>query len=78
MLARQHVRERVHIRFDEALEFEHYTRAALRVGRRPAGLRRPRRGDDAIEQGRIAERDLRLHAAIIGVEHVALTGAASG
>src|SRR3546814_1222655 len=40
MLGRQHLRELVHMGFDEALEFEHHARAALRVGRGPRGLRR--------------------------------------
>jgi hypothetical protein len=78
MLARQHVCERVHIGFDEALEFEHHARAALRVGGCPRGLCFLRRGDRAVEKRRVAERDLRLHAAAVGVEDVALTGAAAG
>ena len=78
MLARQHVREAVHVGFDEALEFEHHARAPLRVGGSPGGLCLFRCGDRAFEERRVAERDLRLHAAAVGVEDVALARAAAG
>ena len=78
MLARQQVRELVDIGFDQRLEVEHHARAALRVGRGPGGLRGLGRGNDAVEQRGLAERDLRLHAAAVGIEHVALAGAAAG
>ena len=75
----EQVGERVHVRLDQFLEAEHDAGAALRVGRRPAGLRLLRGGDGAIEVGLFAERDAGLHATAIGVEHVAMArGSAAG
>ena len=64
MFGRQHFGELVHIGFDEALELEHHARAALRIDRGPRGLRRLRGGDRLVEQRRVAQSDLGLHAAI--------------
>jgi nitroreductase len=57
--------------FDERLEVEHHPRPALRIGRRPGWLRRLRRGHRAIQHCRIAEHQLRLYGAAIGIEHIA-------
>ena len=78
VLARaEQVRQLVHIRLDQRLEVEHDARPALRVGRRPAGLRRLRRGHRAVEVGLRAQRHRRLHLAGIRIVHVAAATAAS-
>ena len=52
-------------------EFEQHARAALRVGRGPAGLRLLGIGDGFLDLGLAGERDLGLDLAGIGVEDVA-------
>ena len=60
------------MRFDQLLEFEHHARAALRVGRGPAGLRGEGGVDRLLQIGGGAEADMSLDLALIGVEHIAL------
>ena len=76
VLARQQLRERLEVGLDQLLELEQDARPALGVGRGPGGLGGLRGGDRAVEIGLRAERDLRLDLAGVGVEHVALAGAA--
>ena len=59
------------LRFDQPLELEHDAGAALRVGRGPGRLGGLGGVDRALELGGGAERDLRLHLALVGVEDVA-------
>ena len=61
----------VHMRFDQLLELEHDSGAALGVGRGPGRLRGLGCIHCALEVGRGAEPDLRLHLALVGVEDVA-------
>ena len=72
VLGGEQVGELVHVRLDQRLELEHHPRAALRVGRRPGGLRLLRGGDGRLEIGRGAEAHLGLDLAVVGIEHVAL------
>ena len=59
-----------------SLILEHDPGAALRVGRRPGGLRGLRGIDRFLEVGGGAEADMGLDLALVGVEHVALPLAA--
>ncbi len=68
---RKQLGQRVHIGFDEALEFEHHPRAALGIGGRPDRLSRQRRSDRAVEVRLAGQTNLSLHFPGIGVEHVA-------
>ena len=52
-------------------ELEQHARAPLRIGRGPGRLRRCRIGDGVFDLGLAGERDLGLHLAGIGIEHVA-------
>ena len=70
MLGTEHFGEVFHVRFDQFLELEEDARTALRIGRGPFGLRGMRRGHGLVEQRGIAQRHLRLHAAVIGIEHI--------
>ncbi len=54
-------------------EFEQDAGAALRVGGRPADLRRLRDSDGVLGLGMLGQRHLGLHLAGIGIEHVAET-----
>ena len=72
----EQMRELVHVGFDQLLIFEHDPRAALRIGRRPGGLRGLRGIDRFLEVGGRAQADMGLHLALIGVEHLALPLAA--
>ena len=76
VLARQDVRELVHVGFDQRLVIEHDARAALRVGRGPGRLGGARGVHRALEVGGRAEADMGLDLALVGVEHVALPLAA--
>ncbi len=51
-------------------KLEHYAGAALRIGRRPSRLRGLRVGDGRLDLGLLGQRDLGLHLAGIGIEHV--------
>ena len=55
-------------------ELEHHARAALRIGRGPGRLRGLGIGDGLLDLGLAGERDLGLHLAGIGIEHVARVG----
>jgi hypothetical protein len=76
VLAREELRELVHVRFDQFAVFEHDARAALRVRRGPCRLRGLGGIDRLLQFLGRAELDLRLHFAAVGVEDVA--GAAAG
>ena len=71
VLGGEEEREILHILLDQRLEVEHHPGAALRVGRGPGREGLAGGGDRALEVGGGAEADLRLHAAIVRVEHVA-------
>ena len=73
MFGREHVRQFVHVRLDQAFEIEHHARAPLRIGRGPAGLRLQRRGDRDIQIGTRPQRHLRLDRPGVGIEDVGLT-----
>jgi len=72
MLRREHQREILHVPLDQSLEVEHHPRPALRIGRRPG--RQALRGGShrRLQIGGAAQAHLRLDAAIIGVEDLAL------
>jgi hypothetical protein len=72
MFGGEQVRQLVHILLDERLEVEHDARAPLRIGGRPARLRRLGRRHGPVQLRLAAERDARLHLAAVGIEHVAL------
>jgi hypothetical protein len=74
VLARQQMRQLVHVRLDQALELEHHPRAALRVGRRPGRLGAVGGADGLVQQGRVGEADPGLHLAGVGIEDVAMAG----
>ena len=71
VLARDEMREFVHVGFDQRLESEHDACAALWIDRRPARLGCRGSLNRKFEHGSIAERDFRLNGADIGIEHVA-------
>jgi hypothetical protein len=71
MFGREHVGELVHVGFDQFLELEHDAAPALRVGRGPGRLGGLCCVHRALEVGRGAETDLRLHLALVRVEDVA-------
>ncbi len=80
VFGRQPMRQVVHIAFDQTLEFEHDTGAALRIGGGP-GWKRPRgRGDRGRHFVAGGQGHARLNLAGIGIEDVAktLTGACNG
>ena len=58
------------LRFDQPLELEHHARAALRVGRGPAGWAALAASIARSSSADGAERHLRLHLALVGVEDV--------
>ena len=59
--------------FDQLLELEHHPGAALRIGRRPRRLCRPRSIHRFFEVGGRTEADMGLDLALVGVEHFRLT-----
>jgi hypothetical protein len=71
MFSAQHVRQFVHILFNERLEIEHHARTALRVHCRPGWLRLLRRRHGQIEHSFVTQSHASLHAAIIGVHDIA-------
>ncbi len=75
VLGRQQHRQAVEFLLHQFEKLEQHARAALRIGRGPAGLRGLRIGDGVLDLGMLGERDLGLHLAGVGIEHVA---AASG
>lgn len=64
----------VHMAFDQALEVEHHPGATLRVDRSPGGLRRFGGRDRTVEKRPVAKRYARLNLAVIGIEHIAVSG----
>ena len=70
VLGREQLGELVHVRFDQLLELEHDAGAALRVGRRPAGLGGIGGVDRLLQVGGGAEADPGLDRALVGVEDV--------
>ncbi len=76
VLRAEQMRELVHVGFDQLLILEHDAGAALRIGRRPGGLRGLRGIDRFLEVGGRAEADMGLDLALVGVEHLALPLAA--
>jgi hypothetical protein len=72
MLGGEEEGEILHVLFDQLLELEHHSGAALRVGRDPAGKRLAGGGDGPLEIGAAAETHPGLDAPIVGVEDVAL------
>jgi len=66
------------MRLDQLLEPEHHPRTPLRVGGGPFGLRRQRGLHGGFEKRRVAQIDLPLDTAIIGVEDIALASRRCG
>ena len=58
-------------------EFEHHARAALRVRRRPCGLRGLRVRDHLLDLGTGRERHMRLHFARRGIEDIGVAARCS-
>ena len=75
VLGRQDACQIVDLGLHKLLELEHHPGAALRVGRRPGGLCLAGGGDGLFERRRIAQANLRLHLARIGIENVAAASA---
>ena len=71
VLGRQQPREVVVFALDQFEELEHHARAPLRIGGGPAGECGLRVGDGLLDLVLAGERDLGLHLAGIGIEHVA-------
>jgi hypothetical protein len=71
MFAGEQLGEAIVFLLHEFQELEHHAGAALRVGRCPGRLRSFRVGDSVLDFGMLGERNLGLHFAGIGIEHVA-------
>jgi hypothetical protein len=67
------VRQIVHIGFNQAFEFKHHARTALRVGRRPRRLRGQCCLHRAFQHSGIAQCNAGLNAAIVWIHYVAKT-----
>ena len=70
VLGRQQFCQLVELVLHEIDEFHQHAGAALRVGRRPGRKGRLRHRNGMLDFGMLGERDLGLHLAGIGVEHV--------
>ena len=73
MFGRQHVREIVHVGFNQAFKFKHHACTALRVGRRPRRLRSQCCLHRAFQHSGIAQCNAGLNAAIVWIHYVAKT-----
>ena len=71
VLGGQKPRQLVELLVRELEELHEHARAALRIGRRPARLRRFGNRDGVLDFGMLGQRDLGLHLAGIGIENVA-------